>query len=203
MGKCLKTMFMFWFWPSLIGLWGWITTEQRFYKNKLTNNVCLVVVCDFNECINTKLELLQNDFVETIMLIIQRSQLILDFNEFINIKLELLQNDLVAENIKLILMIRLQMVLETGMSALRTAAVKPRLKPWLDGFVTVPHNINEEQFAEYEANDPFVQVQWTYHMFELWLILKIRLVWVLCTQWRQRIFLRPLFLAGRVSQCYI
>lgn len=52
---------------------------------------------------------------------------------------------------------RLKTVLEAGMSALRTAVVKPRLKPWIDGFVTVPHNINDEQFAEYEANDPFVQ----------------------------------------------
>lgn len=52
---------------------------------------------------------------------------------------------------------KLRLVLEAGVSALRTAVVKPRLKPWLDGFITVPHNINDEQFAEYEANDPFVQ----------------------------------------------
>ena len=51
----------------------------------------------------------------------------------------------------------LKAVLDTGMAALRTAAVKPRIKPWIDGFITVPHNINDEQFAEYEANDPFVQ----------------------------------------------
>ena len=52
---------------------------------------------------------------------------------------------------------KLQVVLDSGMSALRTSLVKPRLKPWVDGFITVPHNINDEQFAEFEANDPFVQ----------------------------------------------
>ena len=52
---------------------------------------------------------------------------------------------------------KLKIVLDTGMAALRTAAVKPRIKPWIDGFITIPHNINDEQFAEYEANDPFVQ----------------------------------------------
>ena len=52
---------------------------------------------------------------------------------------------------------KLRIVLDTGMAALRPAAVKPRIKPWIDAFVMVPHNITEEQFAEYEANDPFVQ----------------------------------------------
>jgi len=52
---------------------------------------------------------------------------------------------------------KLRIVLETGMAALRTAAVKPRLKPLIDGFSTTSHNINDEEFAEYEANDPFVQ----------------------------------------------
>jgi len=52
---------------------------------------------------------------------------------------------------------KLKLILDAGMAALRTSTVKPRLKPLVDGFITVPHNINEEQFAEYEANDPFVQ----------------------------------------------
>ena len=39
----------------------------------------------------------------------------------------------------------------------RTAAVKPRIKPWIDTFVSTSHNITDEQLAEYEANDPFVQ----------------------------------------------
>ena len=52
---------------------------------------------------------------------------------------------------------KLKIVLDTGMAALRTAVVKPRLKPWIDSFTTIPHNINDEQYSEFEANDPFVQ----------------------------------------------
>ena len=52
---------------------------------------------------------------------------------------------------------QLRTVLEAGMAALRTAAVRPRLKPWIDGFLAVSHNIGEEQLADYAANDPFVQ----------------------------------------------
>ena len=42
------------------------------------------------------------------------------------------------------------------MQQLRQSAVKPRIKPWLDAFAGT-HDINEEQFADFEANDPFVQ----------------------------------------------
>jgi len=52
---------------------------------------------------------------------------------------------------------KLRVVLETGMGALRTAAVKPRLKPLIDGFTATSHDINDAEFSEYEANDPFVQ----------------------------------------------
>ena len=41
------------------------------------------------------------------------------------------------------------------MQQLRTSAVKPRIKPWVDSFV--PHDIDEDTFADYEANDPFIQ----------------------------------------------
>ncbi len=43
------------------------------------------------------------------------------------------------------------------MAALRTAVVRPRLKPWIDAFLAVSHNITEEQLADFSANDPFVQ----------------------------------------------
>lgn len=33
--------------------------------------------------------------------------------------------------------------------------IKPRIKPWVDSFPT--HDINEDTFADFEANDPFVQ----------------------------------------------
>ena len=49
------------------------------------------------------------------------------------------------------------------MAALRTAAVKPRLKPLIDGFSTTSRNISDEEFAEYEANDPFVQGSYILH----------------------------------------
>jgi len=52
---------------------------------------------------------------------------------------------------------KLKAVLESGLAALRTSAVKPRLKPWLDSFCSYSHNITEEQFSDYTANDPWVQ----------------------------------------------
>jgi hypothetical protein len=48
-------------------------------------------------------------------------------------------------------------VASIGMAALRTAVVRPRLKPWIDAFLAVSHNITEEQLADFSANDPFVQ----------------------------------------------
>ena len=41
------------------------------------------------------------------------------------------------------------------MQLLRQAVIKPRIKPWVDTFPN--HNIEEELFNDYEANDPFVQ----------------------------------------------
>ena len=50
---------------------------------------------------------------------------------------------------------RLQSILDQGMHLLRQAVIKPRIKPWVDSFPS--HNIDEEVFADYEANDPFIQ----------------------------------------------
>ena len=50
---------------------------------------------------------------------------------------------------------KLKVVLDQGLQQLRQSAIKPRIKPWVDGFVS--HDINDEQFADYEANDPFIQ----------------------------------------------
>ena len=38
---------------------------------------------------------------------------------------------------------------------LRQSVIKPRIKPWVDTFPS--HDITEDTFADYEANDPFVQ----------------------------------------------
>lgn len=50
---------------------------------------------------------------------------------------------------------KLKAVLEQGMQQLRQSVVKPRIKPWVDTFVS--HDIDEETFADFEANDPFIQ----------------------------------------------
>ena len=52
---------------------------------------------------------------------------------------------------------RLKAVLDSGMAALRSSAVRPRIKPWIDAFCSVSHSIGEPQFQEYAANDPWVQ----------------------------------------------
>ncbi len=50
---------------------------------------------------------------------------------------------------------RLRSVLEQGLQQLRQSVVKPRVRPWMDAFV--PHDLTEDSFSDYEANDPFVQ----------------------------------------------
>ena len=50
---------------------------------------------------------------------------------------------------------RLQQITEQGMQLLRQSVIKPRIKPWVDTFPS--HDITEDTFADYEANDPFVQ----------------------------------------------
>ena len=50
---------------------------------------------------------------------------------------------------------RLRAILDQGMQQLRQSSVKPRVKPWMDEFVS--HDIDEDQFADFEANDPFIQ----------------------------------------------
>ena len=44
-----------------------------------------------------------------------------------------------------------------GLSQLNSSAIKPRIKPLVDMFLSMSHNISEEEFSNYEANDPFVQ----------------------------------------------
>ncbi len=50
---------------------------------------------------------------------------------------------------------KLRQLSEQGLQQLRQSVVKPRVKPWMDSFAS--HDIGEEEFADYEANDPFVQ----------------------------------------------
>uniref|UniRef100_K7F2I9 Conserved oligomeric Golgi complex subunit 4 n=1 Tax=Pelodiscus sinensis TaxID=13735 RepID=K7F2I9_PELSI len=46
---------------------------------------------------------------------------------------------------------------QEGLSELNSTAVKPQVKPWINLFLSVSHNIEEEEFNDYEANDPWVQ----------------------------------------------
>ncbi|XP_073163305.1 conserved oligomeric Golgi complex subunit 4 isoform X3 [Lepidochelys kempii] len=48
-------------------------------------------------------------------------------------------------------------LLQEGLSELNSTAVKPQVKPWINLFLSVSHNIEEEEFNDYEANDPWVQ----------------------------------------------
>ncbi|KAK3594356.1 hypothetical protein CHS0354_031735 [Potamilus streckersoni] len=48
-------------------------------------------------------------------------------------------------------------VLEFGFSQLTSSVIKPKIKPQIDAFLSTSHNISEEEFSNYEANDPWVQ----------------------------------------------
>ncbi|XP_005110245.2 conserved oligomeric Golgi complex subunit 4 [Aplysia californica] len=48
-------------------------------------------------------------------------------------------------------------IVDFGFSHLATSAVKPRIKPLVDTFLSTSHHITEEDFSNYEANDPWVQ----------------------------------------------
>ena len=52
---------------------------------------------------------------------------------------------------------KLRACLDSSLAALRTSVVKPRVKPWIDGFSLVTHNLTEEMFSDFAANDPWVQ----------------------------------------------
>ncbi|XP_048402250.2 conserved oligomeric Golgi complex subunit 4 isoform X3 [Stegostoma tigrinum] len=48
-------------------------------------------------------------------------------------------------------------LLQEGLAELNSTAIKPQIKPWITGFLSISHNIEEEEFNDYEANDPWVQ----------------------------------------------
>ncbi|XP_034281558.1 conserved oligomeric Golgi complex subunit 4 isoform X2 [Pantherophis guttatus] len=48
-------------------------------------------------------------------------------------------------------------LLQEGLNELTSSAVKPHVKPCINLFLSVSHNIEEEEFNDYEANDPWVQ----------------------------------------------
>ncbi|KAI8790986.1 conserved oligomeric Golgi complex subunit 4 [Biomphalaria glabrata] len=48
-------------------------------------------------------------------------------------------------------------IVDFGFNQLASSAVKPRIKPLIDSFLSTSHNISDEEFSNYEANDPWVQ----------------------------------------------
>ncbi|KAK1330580.1 hypothetical protein QTO34_010775 [Cnephaeus nilssonii] len=48
-------------------------------------------------------------------------------------------------------------LLQEGLAELNNTAIKPQVQPWINTFLSVSHNIEEEEFNDYEANDPWVQ----------------------------------------------
>uniref|UniRef100_A0A8C6FQ73 Conserved oligomeric Golgi complex subunit 4 n=1 Tax=Moschus moschiferus TaxID=68415 RepID=A0A8C6FQ73_MOSMO len=48
-------------------------------------------------------------------------------------------------------------LLQEGLTELNGTAIKPQVQPWINTFLSVSHNIEEEEFSDYEANDPWVQ----------------------------------------------
>ncbi|XP_031369892.1 conserved oligomeric Golgi complex subunit 4 isoform X2 [Apis dorsata] len=51
----------------------------------------------------------------------------------------------------------LRAVTDYGLEQLRISAVKPRVTPWVDAFLSVDHHINEDDLLRYETEEPFVQ----------------------------------------------
>nr|CAG4646891.1 EOG090X02VY [Megafenestra aurita]SVE92281.1 EOG090X02VY [Megafenestra aurita] len=52
---------------------------------------------------------------------------------------------------------KFRQLLDFGHEQLKSSAVKPRIKPWVDELLSVNHVIDEEEFSCYEAQDPFIQ----------------------------------------------
>ncbi|XP_006878683.1 PREDICTED: conserved oligomeric Golgi complex subunit 4 isoform X2 [Elephantulus edwardii] len=48
-------------------------------------------------------------------------------------------------------------LLQEGLTELNSTAIKPQVQPWINTFLSVSHNIEEADFNDYEANDPWVQ----------------------------------------------
>ncbi|XP_058806623.1 conserved oligomeric Golgi complex subunit 4 [Phymastichus coffea] len=51
----------------------------------------------------------------------------------------------------------LRTVVDYGLEQLRVSAIKPRVTPWVDAFLTIDHQINEDELLRYETDEPFVQ----------------------------------------------
>ncbi|KAG8289853.1 Golgi transport complex subunit 4 [Homalodisca vitripennis] len=48
-------------------------------------------------------------------------------------------------------------IVDYGLQQLRVSAIKPRVAPWVDTFLSLSHHLTEEEFSSYEANEPFIR----------------------------------------------
>ncbi|XP_011506140.1 PREDICTED: conserved oligomeric Golgi complex subunit 4 [Ceratosolen solmsi marchali] len=51
----------------------------------------------------------------------------------------------------------LRTVVDYGLEQLRVSTVKPRITPWIDAFLAINHQINDDELLRYETDEPFVQ----------------------------------------------
>ncbi|CAF0945754.1 unnamed protein product [Adineta steineri] len=52
---------------------------------------------------------------------------------------------------------RFKDLIELACQQLSTSAIKPRIKTLMDIYITVNHKLSEDEFSQFEANDPFIQ----------------------------------------------
>ncbi|GJQ85732.1 hypothetical protein Trydic_g12138 [Trypoxylus dichotomus] len=51
----------------------------------------------------------------------------------------------------------LKEVIEYGLQQLRASAIKPRVHPWIDSFMSINHQMTEDELSTYDAGETFVQ----------------------------------------------
>lgn len=52
---------------------------------------------------------------------------------------------------------RFKQLVEAGLNELNNSALKPEVKPVINEFQDIPHDIDDVEFAEAEANEPWIQ----------------------------------------------
>ena len=52
---------------------------------------------------------------------------------------------------------RFKQLVESGLNELNNSALKPEVKPVINEFQDIPHDIDDVEFAEAEANEPWIQ----------------------------------------------
>ena len=55
------------------------------------------------------------------------------------------------------LSIKFRNVLDMALTELSNSVLRPEIKPWISNFLSVSHNMSEDDLSYYEANDPWVQ----------------------------------------------